>query len=231
MGYAARMCMRLMLGLTILLGLTVAPRARAAFVDDANKEVTLKLVYFPSAATSVEVTKNLEYIFAKASKGGKLERRKNKGDILYYDFLPLTLGDIRGWKTNVHLFGLPAAKTATAARLLLLKASDGIVFVADAAPASARANADSLAELRSSLAKLGEPYAKLPIVVQVVGTTKADALPDAEVVKALGIADLPRYMAIPTTGVGVFDTLKALTKLALAELKALGAGSSASPTK
>jgi hypothetical protein len=195
--------------------------AQAAYIDYSAKEINTKVVYYGSVATTA-ATDNLAYIYNKTNPGskGKIVRAHDENDrTLVYDFLPLTLGKIRGFQTQVHLYTVPTAKDRPAARALILKGVDGIVFIADADPASAKINIDNLAELKSLLKNLGYDYDKLPIVFQLVGTTRKGAVSVAELTKSLGVGDHQVFEADVTTGVGVFDTLKAISKLVLLELK------------
>jgi mutual gliding-motility protein MglA len=205
----------------VLVGGLFASAARAAYIDKHRKVLTVKIVYYGSPASLTAGSDSLAYIDAKtrtSKKAKRVERGKSDGTV-HFDFLPLSLGKTRGWTTLVHLFAVPTERSVTAGRLLLLKGADGIVFIADADPASARSNADSLAELREHLKSLGDDYVKLPIVVQVVGTGRPGAMSVDAIEKSLGVAGVSVHAASPKTGQGVFDTVKAITKLALIEAK------------
>jgi mutual gliding-motility protein MglA len=216
----------------------LARPAQSSFVNYTSREINVKVVYYaPSDATAA--TENLKYIYVKTnpdakgkiitlatesltpkSKGKSKKVRKVKDSSAFFDFLPLSLGEIRGFKVRVHLYTVPVGDDFNASRLLLLKGVDGIVFIADAAPSKSAANLLRLAELKSNLQELGYDFAKSPVVFQFVGTDSPGATPLADLKISLGIGDeRPIFEAIPNKGVGVFDTLKAISKLVLSELK------------
>ncbi len=139
---------------------------------------------------------------------------------LFFDFLPLSLGEIRGFKTRFHLYTVPGQVFYDASRKLILKGVDGVVFVADSQIERMEANIESLENLRTNLAEQGYDLDKLPYVVQY---NKRD-LPERRDGRGAAPAAQPDATS-PTsrpsrrTGVGVFDTLKAVAKLVLTELK------------
>ena len=210
------------LGLVLLFTVALVGSAQASFINYSSREINVKIVYYGSTATTA-ATDNLTYVYNKTNpeaKGKMIRLATDTGDsTLFFDFLPLNLGEIRGFKTRFHLYTVVTAKGYSASRALILKGADGIVFIADAAPASAKVNADSLAELKKLLKKQGYDYDKMLIVFQLVGTTKKGAVSAADLIESLGIGDRPVFEADPTTGVGVFDTLKSVAKLVLMELK------------
>ncbi len=212
----------LAIALALAFGLKAGP-AHASFINYSAREINVKIVYYgPLASTTA--TENLTYVYGKTNPDakGKLIRLATDDDqdaTLFFDFLPLSLGEIRGFKTRFHLYTVVTAKDHGASRALILKGVDGIVFIADADPAKAKVNAASLAELTQHLTHQGYALDKLPVVLQVVGTTRKGARSAVEVQQALGLARLPVFAADPTTGVGVFDTLKAIAKLVLLELE------------
>lgn len=210
------------LGLALLFCVASVAAAEASFINYSAREINVKIVYFGSAAATA-ASENLTYIYGKTNpdaKGKMIRLATDEGEsTVFFDFLPLKLGEIRGFKTRFHLYTVVSAKAYSASRALILKGVDGIVFIADADPASAKKNAASLAELKKVLKDQGYRYDELPIVFQVVGTTKKGAFSVDEVTKALKLGDRPVFEAVPTSGVGVFDTLKAIAKLVLMELK------------
>jgi hypothetical protein len=201
--------------LAVVASLLTGSRADAAVVDYEKKEITLKIVYYGTGP----LEENLQYVYAKTNPDSRgkiveLTDTSKKGE--YYSFLPLRLGEIRGFKVRVDLYTVPVGQEYTAARILLLKGADGIVFVADADPKRDRASTDSLTELHKNLADLR--LEKIPVVFQVA-VTEHDEARVAKLEKLLSVHGRPLYEATPAVGVGVFDTLKAITKLALMELR------------
>ena len=137
---------------------------------------------------------------------------------LFFDFLPLSLGEIRGFKTRFHLYTVPGQVFYNASRKLILKGVDGVVFVADSQADRLEANLESLDNLKENLDEQGYALEQLPTdsVQQrdVQNAVELDFLRRA--INHDGVADLE---AIATTGVGVFETLKAVAKQVLVELK------------
>ena len=167
-------------------------------------------------------TTNLQYVYAKTNpeaKGKMISLATETERTLFFDFLPLSLGEIRGFKTRFHLYTVPGQVFYDASRKLILKGVDGVVFVADSQIERMEANIESLENLRVNLAEQGYDLNKIPFVMQY---NKRD-LPNVATVEELrGLLNprmVPEYQAVAPTGVGVFDTLKAIAKLVLTELK------------
>lgn len=222
------------LGLAVLFCVALVSSAHASFINYSTREINVKIVYYGSLATTA-ATDNLKYVYNKTNpdaKGKLIQLATDQGDsTMFFDFLPLSLGEIRGFKTRFHLYTVVTAKGYSASRALILKGVDGIVFIADADPASAKINAASLAELKKLLKDHGYDYAKMPIVFQLVGTARKGAVSVADLTKSLAIGNRPVFEADVTTGVGVFDTLKAIAKLVLMELRKGADDADAVPAK
>jgi mutual gliding-motility protein MglA len=138
---------------------------------------------------------------------------------LFFDFLPLSLGEIRGFKTRFHLYTVPGQVFYDASRKLILKGVDGVVFVADSQIERMEANIESLDNLRVNLEDQGYNLDKIPYCVQYNKRDLPNSAPMEELKKILNPTNVPEFEAVATTGVGVFDTLKAVAKLVLTELK------------
>ena len=185
----------------------------ASYVDFDKKEINLKLVYF--AADEAVANANLEYVYAKTSPdaGAPPSRRSASGR--YYAFLPLSLGEIRGFKTRFHLYTMGAGKAYEGDRRQVLKGTDGVVFIADRGAKQAGATTAALAVLKADLAAAGLPWGSIPVVYQAVGDGDL-----AGVRKTLGAStDTPVFEANPSAGTGVFDTLKAAARAMLMALR------------
>ena len=141
---------------------------------------------------------------------------------LFFDFLPLSLGEIRGFKTRFHLYTVPGQVFYDASRKLILKGVDGVVFVADSQLARMEANLESMENLRSNLAEQGYSLDNLPFVVQYNKRDMPGCVPLDELRMQLNPQNAPDFEAIAPQGVGVFDTLKAVAKLVLQELRKAG---------
>jgi signal recognition particle receptor subunit beta len=138
---------------------------------------------------------------------------------LFFDFLPLSLGEIRGFKTRFHLYTVPGQVFYDASRKLILKGVDGVVFVADSQIERMEANIESLDNLRTNLSEQGYNLDKIPYVVQYNKRDLPNAAPVDELKQLLNPTNVPEYLAVASGGEGVFDTLKAVAKLVLTELK------------
>ncbi len=208
--------------IAILIAALAALPASASFINYSAKEINVKIVY-TGAAGSKTATENLQYIYEKTSPGakGKMIRLATGGDdsTIFFDFLPLELGEIRGFKTRFHLYTVDGGASGAAARLLILKGVDGVVFVADCAPARMKANVDALVELQSDLKKLGYDFEKIPVTFQLEGANDPGAVPEETMKQMLRLGDRPVFGSEVASGVGVFDALKSIAKQILMELK------------
>jgi hypothetical protein len=142
---------------------------------------------------------------------------------LFFDFLPLALGEIRGFKTRFHLYTVPGQVFYDASRKLILKGVDGVVFVADSQEERLDANIESMENLKVNLEEQGYQLENLPFVIQYNKRDLPNVTPVAELRELLNPDGVPEFEACAQTGEGVFETLKAVAKLILMELKK-GAG-------
>ncbi len=138
---------------------------------------------------------------------------------LFFDFLPLSLGEIRGFKTRFHLYTVPGQVFYDASRKLILKGVDGVVFVADSQIERMEANMESLENLRDNLKEQGYDIEKIPLVMQYNKRDLPNAAPSEDLSRILNYLKRPEFAATATNGFGVFDTLKEIAKLVLQELK------------
>ncbi|MEM9488121.1 MAG: GTPase domain-containing protein [Myxococcota bacterium] len=163
-----------------------------------------------------------EYIYNKTNpeaKGKMISLATETERTLFFDFLPLSLGEIRGFKTRFHLYTVPGQVFYDASRKLILKGVDGVVFVADSQIERMEANIESLDNLRTNLAEQGYDLDKIPYVVQYNKRDLPNASPLEELEEVLNPTKVTSFEAVATVGTGVFDTLKAVAKLVLTELK------------
>lgn len=191
-----------------------------SFINYSSREINCKIVYYGPGLCGK--TTNLQYIYAKTNpeaKGKMISLETETERTLFFDFLPLSLGEIRGFKTRFHLYTVPGQVFYDASRKLILKGVDGVVFVADSQVERMDANIESLENLRDNLREQGYDLDKLPYVVQYNKRDLPTAV-DADYLRgALNPTRVPDYEAVATTGIGVFDTLKAVAKQVLIELK------------
>ena len=191
-----------------------------SFVNYSSREINCKIVYYGPGLCGK--TTNLQFIYAKTApeaKGKMISLATETERTLFFDFLPLSLGEIRGFKTRFHLYTVPGQVFYDASRKLILKGVDGVVFVADSQIERMEANLESADNLRTNLAEQGYDLDKLPYVVQYNKRDLPNAMSVAELSKTLNATQVPEFEGVATTGVGVFDTLKMLAKLVLAELR------------
>jgi signal recognition particle receptor subunit beta len=153
------------------------------------------------------------------SKGEMVSLQTEDERTLFFDFLPLDLGKVNGFKTRFHLYTVPGQVFYNASRRLILRGVDGVVFVADSAPNRLRANAESLRNLRENLAEHGLSLGDLPYVIQVNKRDLPDALP-VDMIRAVLDPDgrAPLFEAVAQQHVGVIEPLKAVSKLVLEKL-------------
>ena len=191
-----------------------------SFINYLSREINCKLVYYGPVLCGK--TANLQYIYNKTNPGarGKMISLATETErTLFFDFLPLALGEIRGFKTRFHLYTVPGQVFYDASRKLILKGVDGVVFVGDSQMERMEANIESLDNLRTNLAEQGYDLDKLPYVVQYNKRDLPNAISVPELEEALNPTKVPSFEAVVPKGVGVFDTLKAIAKLVLTELK------------
>ncbi len=195
-----------------------------SFINYGQREINCKIVYYGPGLCGK--TTNLQWIYqrtAPEAKGKMISLATEQDRTLFFDFLPLSLGEIRGFKTRFHLYTVPGQVFYDASRKLILKGVDGVVFVADSQIGRVEANMESLENLQGNLAEQGYTLEKLPFIVQYNKRDLPDIAPVEELRELLNPGHLPDYEAVASKGIGVFDTLKAVAKSVLTELKR-GAG-------
>jgi mutual gliding-motility protein MglA len=190
------------------------------FINYAAREINCKIVYYGPGLCGK--TTNLQWIYDKTNpqaKGKLISLATETDRTLFFDFLPLDLGTVRGFKTRFHLYTVPGQVFYDASRKLILKGVDGVVFVADSQEARMEANIEALANLDKNLKEQGYELASVPYVLQLNKRDLPTALPADQMYQALNFKGEPTFEAVAMAGTGVFDTLKAVAKLVLTELK------------
>ncbi|MEJ2503096.1 MAG: GTPase domain-containing protein, partial [Gemmatimonadota bacterium] len=166
-------------------------------------------------------TTNLEYVYNKVNpetRGKMISLATENERTLFFDFLPVDLGTIRGFKTRFHLYTVPGQVYYNASRRLILKGVDGIVFVADSQAERMDANLASMQNLYENLSEYGYDPRQLPMVLQYNKRDLPSRIPMEELGAQLNPANLEEYEAVATAGEGVFDTLRAVSKLVIKAL-------------
>jgi len=185
----------------------------------ATKEITAKIVYYGPGLCGK--TTNLQFVYDSLPSNNKskmLSLATKTDRTLFFDFLPLDLGKIRGMRTKLQLYTVPGQVYYNSTRQLVLKGADGVVFVADSQDHATDANIESLQNLEDNLKRQGVRIREIPLVIQYNKRDLPNALGipdlDAEINK-LGV---PHFESVATTGIGVEETLKGVTQLVLQHL-------------
>ncbi|ADH63880.1 MAG: GTP-binding protein [Deinococcota bacterium] len=191
-------------------------------INFAAREINFKIVYYGPGMSGK--TTNLKWVFQQVPenrKGEMVSLATEDERTLFFDFLPVDLGEVKGFKTRFHLYTVPGQVFYNASRKLILRGVDGIVFVADSAPNRLRANAESMRNLRENLAEYGIRPEDVPLVLQANKRDLPDALP-VEMIHAVIDPEhrYPIFEAVASNGTGVFDTLKAVSRQVLAKVVA-----------
>lgn len=191
-----------------------------SFVNYNSKEINCKIVYFGPAMSGK--TTNLQYIYSQThpeGKGKMISLQTDTERTLFFDFLPLALGTLRGFKIRFHLYSVPGQSYYDASRKLILRGVDGIVFVSDSSVTRMEANLESFATLRENLEEQGYEIESIPLVFQYNKRDLPNVCPFPEMEKVLNPRGLPAFEAVASNGMGVLETLKGLSKLILKDLK------------
>ncbi len=191
-----------------------------SFINYSAREINCKIVYYGPGLCGK--TTNLTHIYKKTkpeSRGKMISLATETERTLFFDFLPLALGEIRGFKTRFHLYTVPGQIFYDASRKLILKGVDGIVFVADSQVERMDANIESFDNMKENLEEHGYSLDKVPYVIQYNKRDIPNCVPIAELKKILNVDGVPDFEAVATEGIGVFETLKGIVKLVLLELK------------
>ncbi len=190
------------------------------FINYASREINCKIVYYGPGLCGK--TTNLQHIYdstAPQAKGKLISLATETDRTLFFDFMPLELGTVRGFKTRFHLYTVPGQVYYDASRKLILKGVDGVVFVADSQEERMDANIESLYNLEENLQTQGYNLMDIPYVLQLNKRDLPTALTTEELTAELLRKDEPVFEATASQGVGVFDTLKAVAKQVLTELR------------
>jgi len=194
-----------------------------SFINFAAREINCKIVYYGAGLGGK--TTNLQVIYQKTAdqqKGKMISLATETERTLFFDFLPLDLGSVRGFKTRIHLYTVPGQVFYDASRKLILRGVDGIVFVADSQEQRMDANVEALENLMSNLREHGYDFNKIPYVLQLNKRDLPNILPIDLLSTELRKKNEPIFEAVAFQGVGVFETLKEIAKQVLTELKAGG---------
>jgi signal recognition particle receptor subunit beta len=191
-----------------------------SFINYAAREINVKIVFYGPGLGGK--TTNLQYIYERSNpqQKGKLISLATETDrTLFFDFLPLDLGSVRGFKTRFHLYTVPGQVFYDASRKLILKGVDGVIFVADSQEARMDANVESRRNLQDNLKENGFDLNTIPYALQFNKRDLPTAVAVDTMYRVLNFKGEPTFEAVATRGMGVFETLKAAAKQVLYELK------------
>jgi hypothetical protein len=184
-----------------------------SMINYASREISCKVVYYGTGLGGK--TTNLEYIYSRVNpetKGKMISLATETERTLFFDFLPIDLGEIRGFKTRFHLYTVPGQVYYNASRRLILKGVDGIVFVADSQRERAEANIESMHNLYENLESYGYDLETIPFAIQYNKRDLSNVIPVEEMraqLNPMGVAD---FDAVALEGKGVFETLTSVSK-------------------
>jgi hypothetical protein len=191
-----------------------------AVINYSKKEISAKIVYYgPSLCGK---TTNVQSIYAsiKPDQKGKLVSLATEADrTLFFDFLPIEIANIRGFKTRLHFYTVPGQVYYNSTRRAVLTGVDGLVFVADSQRDKMEENIESLNNLEENLNYYGKSIKTIPIVIQYNKRDLADVIPIAEMEQIINPYGYPSFESVATTGEGVLDTLTKITKMVLQHIE------------
>jgi signal recognition particle receptor subunit beta len=191
-----------------------------SFINFAAREINCKIVYYGPGLGGK--TTNLQHVYEKTAekqKGKMISLATETDRTLFFDFLPLDLGTVRGFRTRFHLYTVPGQVFYDASRKLILRGVDGVVFVADSQEERMDANLEALDNLHDNLKEHGYDFTKIPYVLQLNKRDLPNALSADQLRRDLTKKGEPVFEAVAKQGDGVFETLKEVARQVFLELK------------
>jgi signal recognition particle receptor subunit beta len=190
-----------------------------SMINYASREINCKIVYYGTGLGGK--TTNLEYIYSRVNpdtKGKMISLATESERTLFFDFLPIDLGEVRGFKTRFHLYTVPGQVYYNASRRLILKGVDGLVFVADSQASRAEANIESMHNLYENLETYGYDLESIPFAIQYNKRDMPNILPVEELRTQINPMGVPDFEGTAIEGKGVFETLSCVSKLVVESL-------------
>lgn len=191
-----------------------------ASINYASKEISCKIVFYGPGLSGK--TTNLQYVHRKIpprTRGELISLATDQDRTLFFDFLPVDIGKVHGFSTKFQLYTVPGQVYYNATRKLVLRGVDGLVFVADSQKSKTDENTESLQNLMENLSEYGYKIERIPLVFQYNKRDLPDISPVEELQKTLNPKGFSQFEAVATRGIGVFDTLKCVSKLVLDQAK------------
>jgi len=190
-----------------------------SLINYSSREINVKIVYYGPGLCGK--TTNIQYIYNKVSpetKGKLITLATEMDRTLFFDFLPLELGEVKGFKTRFHLYTVPGQVYYDASRKLILRGVDGIVFVADSQASRYDANIESLYNLHENLKEYNIKLEDIPFSIQYNKRDLNDIISVSDLEQELNPRKYPSFEAVAVNGTGVFNTLKSVAKSVLRNL-------------
>jgi hypothetical protein len=190
-----------------------------SMINYASREINCKIVYYGTGLGGK--TTNLEYIYSRVNpdtKGKMISLATESERTLFFDFLPIDLGEVKGFKTRFHLYTVPGQVYYNASRRLILKGVDGLVFVADSQASRAEANIEAMHNLYENLETYGYELDKIPFAIQYNKRDMPGILPVTELRAQINPMGVPDFEGTAVAGKGVFETLSCVSKLVIQTL-------------
>jgi hypothetical protein len=191
-----------------------------SLINYVTKVAHCKIIYYGPGLSGK--TTNIQYVYehTQQENRGKLVTLSTENErTLFFDFLPLAVGDVRGYTTRFHLYSIPGQTFYEISRQFIFKGVDGVVFVADSQAERMDANIESFESLERSLDKQGYDLSKLPLIYQYNKRDMSDIVSIQELEATLNPMHKPYFEAVANRGVGVMETLQAISQAVIRELK------------
>ncbi len=190
-----------------------------SMINYASREINCKVVYYGSGLGGK--TTNLEYVYSRVNpdtKGKMISLATETERTLFFDFLPIDLGEIRGFRTRFHLYTVPGQVYYNASRRLILKGVDGLIFVADSQRSRLEANIEAMHNLYENMESYGYDVETIPFVIQYNKRDLPDTMSVEELRAVLNPMGVQDFEAVAIEGEGVFQTLSAVSKMVVKSL-------------
>ncbi len=190
-----------------------------SLINYAGREINCKIVYYGTGLGGK--TTNLEYVYSKVNpeaKGKMISLATETERTLFFDFLPIDLGDVKGFKTRFHLYTVPGQVYYNASRKLILKGVDGVIFVADSQAERMEANIEAMHNLYENLDSYGYDLTTIPFAMQYNKRDLPNAMPMDDLRAQLNPMGVPDFEGVAIEGRGVFETLGAVSKMVVQAL-------------
>ncbi len=190
-----------------------------SMINYASREINCKIVYYGTGLGGK--TTNLEHVYSKVNpdaKGKMISLATETERTLFFDFLPIDLGEVKGFKTRFHLYTVPGQVYYNASRKLILKGVDGVIFVADSQAERMEANIEAMHNLYENLESYGYDLTNIPFAMQYNKRDLPNAMSMDDLRAQLNPMGVPDFEGVAIEGRGVFETLSAVSKMVVQAL-------------